>query len=150
MSKEATCPNCGKRFQPWRKKEYCSERCRKQAQNRRLGYVQAILPDEPKSKNLDEQNQEVTTTVRRDEPDRLWTAVNEVTHKLSAKGGNAIAWAIYIDREKGWFGRVKDDLSFGPTSLSRAMKAVEAHLRNEPFEKRQGERSWRGNCLEVL
>ena len=31
-----TCPNCGKQFTPWRKKQFCSERCRKQSENRRL------------------------------------------------------------------------------------------------------------------
>jgi hypothetical protein len=37
--KPSTCPHCGKRFIPWRAKRYCSESCRKHAQNARLGYV---------------------------------------------------------------------------------------------------------------
>jgi hypothetical protein len=33
------CPICGKAFTPWRAKQFCSDRCRRRAENVRLGYV---------------------------------------------------------------------------------------------------------------
>src|SRR5215472_12731184 len=59
---EKACPNCGKRFTPWRSKQFCSERCRKQAENRRLRGDEtasgAMIPDADKSQKKDQQNQE--------------------------------------------------------------------------------------------
>jgi hypothetical protein len=56
---------------------------------------------------------------------------------------------------KGWYGGVRDkrgDWSFGPATLARALKAVEAWIRHEPFETRidHGERMWRGDAMAVV
>jgi hypothetical protein len=151
MAKEMICKNCGKRFRPWRAKQYCSERCRKQAENRRRLRGDetdsgAGVADDQKLEKISKQDQSLADVVRGYE----WSAINEVTHKLAPPGGSAVGWAIYIERQKGWFGRVRDDMSFGPTSLRRARESVDAFLRMEPFEKREGERSWRGNCSGLL
>ena len=45
-----------------------------------------------------------------------------------------------------WYGCVKDergDWSFGPTTLARAQRAVEAYLEHEDFQKQESEKSWR-------
>jgi hypothetical protein len=57
--------------------------------------------------------------------------------------------------DRGWYGRVRDergDWSFGPAPLARALKAVEAWIRHEPFELRpdDGERMWRGDTMAVV
>lgn len=77
-----------------------------------------------------------------------WTACNEITDKLTYKG-QAIGWTMNIEG-KGWFGRVGKEMSFGPTSRSRARQAVEAFLRGEPFEKIDIEQSWRGDCWKLV
>jgi hypothetical protein len=54
---------------------------------------------------------------------------------------------------KGWYGRVRDDRghwSFGPTSLSRALKAVEARINHAPFEPQDDERAWHGDAMTVV
>jgi hypothetical protein len=54
---------------------------------------------------------------------------------------------------KGWYGRVRDDRghwSFGPTSLSRALAAVEARLNHAPFEPQDDERAWHGDAMTVV
>jgi hypothetical protein len=156
---KTTCPKCGKSFLPWREKKFCSERCRKQAQNRRLGYVRrdgaTPIADCQKSQNLDVQNQGVAKAFRRDEPlprDLDWVACNEVTHKHAKPGGDAVGWAMLVEG-RGWFGRVRDergDWSFGPSILSRCQRAVEAWLRHEPFDKVGDEKTWRGDCWRLL
>jgi hypothetical protein len=50
----------------------------------------------------------------------------------------------------GWFGRIGKDFSFGPTSMSRAQKAVEARLLGQLFDKLEGEKSWSGTCWCLL
>jgi hypothetical protein len=35
-AKQAACPQCGKRFTPWRAKRFCSEVCKRKAQNARF------------------------------------------------------------------------------------------------------------------
>ena len=154
MSEVVICQNCNKKFKQWRKKKYCSERCADAARQRRLrAYKQdseGPIPDSLKLEKIDEQNQETIEAMSRYEPSRDWVAVNEITQKLVGKNGTAIAWAIYIDRAGGWFGRVGNDMSWGPTSLNRARESVETYLRCEPFEERKGERSWRGNCMGII
>jgi hypothetical protein len=140
---KAVCKNCGKQFTRWRNKEYCSERCRKQAENIRL---RTTLPDKEKTEKIPQRNQSSAERLRGAE----WSAINEVTQKLAPPGGNAIAWAMYIGSQKGWFGRIGEEWSFGPTSMLRVRQAIEAHFRNEPFEKREGERSWRGDCMAIV
>ena len=158
--KERTCPNCGKTFVPWRAKRFCSEKCRKQAENRRLGSFRGdaatTLPDSRKFEKNTQINQGVTETVRGYEPVERgldWTACNEITHKLVKPGGEARGWVIYIAARRAWVGRVRDadgEMSFGPTSLRRAQASVQAYLQREPFEKQGDERSWRGDCMAVL
>jgi hypothetical protein len=53
-----------------------------------------------------------------------WIAINEITHKFDYKG-RAIAYAMH-------------------------KSATEAWIKREPFEKREGERSWRGDCMGLL
>jgi hypothetical protein len=151
--KQSTCPNCGKRFQQWRQKRFCSERCRKGAQNVRLGYVRRdaapTLADSPNPENIIQQNQRSANPFRRDERFE-WTACNEITHKLTKAGSpDAVAWVFEI-RDRGWFMRIKPDLCFGPATRIRAQKAAEATIMGIPFDKLEGEKSWRGTCAALL
>lgn len=152
-AKLPTCPQCGKRFAPWRAKAYCSEPCRKKAQNVRLGYVRrdeaTHVAASPNPETLAQQNRASPRTFRRDEGFE-WTACNEVTRKLTRAGSpNAVGWAMLIDGH-GWFGRIGRDFSFGPATQSRAKSAVEARLLGEPFDKVDDERSWSGTCWRLL
>jgi hypothetical protein len=151
MAKQLTCPQCGKLFQSWRKKQFCSERCRKMAENVRLRGLKAdsgaMIPEAEKTENLDEQNQELARGVRGDEALR-WEACNEVTRKLT-RGREAIGWAMLVEGH-GWFGRIGEVFSFGPSTRSRAERAVEARIRGEPFEKADDENTWRGTCWKLL
>jgi hypothetical protein len=79
----------------------------------------------------------------------VWTACNEVTDKYARKGGDAVGWTMLIEG-RGWFGRVGKEMSFGPTTRTRARASVEAFLKGEPFEKTEDERSWRGDCWGIL
>jgi hypothetical protein len=153
--RKLNCPQCGKQFTPWRGKTYCSEACRKRAENIRAGRIrgdetdsEAMIPDAENPKKNDEQNQALARGRRGDE-EAQWIAVNEVTDKFARKGGDAVGWTMLIEG-KGWYGRVGKHMSFGPTTRTRARAAVEAFLRGEPFEKRGGEQSWRGDCMGVL
>jgi hypothetical protein len=159
MTKQATCPECGKRFTPWRQKRFCSEVCRKRQQNARLGYVRrdgaTTLQDDPKGhkQGLPDAPGGAAgpfTDAFREDGGFVWTACNEITRKLTLQGSQtAIAWAIQIEG-LGWFGRIGKDFSFGPTSRRRAKQAVEARLKGEPFTKLEGERSWKGTCGKLL
>jgi hypothetical protein len=105
-----------------------------------------------------------------------WVACNEITQRLARDGrastddhSHALGWAMRIERTvdvmpddpklsgqvvKGaWYGCVKDergDWSFGPTTLARAQRAVEAYLKHEDFQKQESEKSWRGNCRDLV
>ena len=143
--RKLNCPQCGKQFTPWRGKTYCSEACRKRAENIRAGRVRGdeapTVPDEQKDENAPQQNQRVTRALRGDETYE-WTACNEVTRKLIAIGSaDAVGWCMYIEpvegyTKGGWFARVGTQMSFGPTSVFRAQLAVEAFLRGQPFKKK--------------
>jgi hypothetical protein len=143
--RKLNCPQCGKTFMPWRGKTYCSEKCRKRAENLRAGRVRGdegpTLPDDQKVEKNDAQNQVDTRAFRGDGPFE-WIACNEVTRKLLRVGSpDAVAWAMYIEPIEGytyggWYGRVGKEMSFGPTTQLRAKLAVEAFLRGEPFKKR--------------
>ena len=151
---KATCPQCGKQFTPWRAKTYCSEKCRKRAENARLGYVwgdeATPIANSPNSENLPKKNQRVANPFRGDEGFE-WLACNEVTHKLTQKGSpDAIGWAMLVVAGHGWFGRIGKEFSFGPTSLNRARSAVEARLLGQLFDKLEGEKSWSGTCWRPL
>jgi hypothetical protein len=161
MAGKRTCPNCGKAFQPWRAQRFCSERCRKAVENRRL------RGSEPGKGN--DTSDPLTASSLASTPDGIasmaglsdatvdrplvWLASNEVTHKLVHEGRDrALGWAMLIEG-RGWFGRVRDDRghwSFGPSTLNRARLAVEAWLRREPFDKIGDERTWRGDCGALL
>lgn len=39
-----TCPQCSAKFSPFRRKRFCSEQCRKQAQRDRLRWDREVLP----------------------------------------------------------------------------------------------------------
>lgn len=158
--KSRTCPQCGKRFHTMRdERRFCSEKCRKRAENNRLRGAPATLVAEPeKSSEIVEQNQQPETPLRGEYPlsegarAAAWTAINEITRKLTSEG-KAVGWVMYIDRQGAWFGRVWDDrgnFSFGPATLDRAQRAVEAWVKHEPLDKREGERSWMGDCLALV
>ena len=152
MAKQRTCPHCGKRFNEWRAKAYCSENCRKAAQNRRLGYVRRdagiLQPAGSETENKDQQNQHVGDALRR-YGGAYWVACNEITDRYARKGADADGWAMHIKGE-GWYGRVGKEMAFGPTDRRRAHKAVEAFLMGEPFAKEADERSWRGDCCKLI
>ena len=161
---QRTCPTCGKRFMPWRGKVYCSEKCRKAGENRRLrggfGVSGSIVSGAQKTEEIIETNQPNLPALRRYgarivDPagkDLLWTASNEITHKLAAPSGPAVAWVIRID-DRGWFARVHDergDWAFGPSSRVRACHAAEAWLAHEVFAKTPEERMWKGDCRALI
>ena len=151
--KQSTCPQCGKQFTPWRRKKFCSEPCRRRAENARLGYLRGDeathgAASDKIAKRL-QRKQALRDFVRGDEG-LEWTACNEVTRKLTAKGSpDAIGWAMLVEGQ-GWFGRIGKDFSFGPTNPSRVQKAVEARLRGQLFDKLEGEKSWPGTCWSLL
>jgi hypothetical protein len=142
------CPQCRASFAAWRAKRYCSEACRKRAQNLRLGYVRRSeampLPATLNPARKVQQKQASPRTFRRYEPLR-WIDVNAVTRKAVQEGSpEAVAWTIkagaYGWREaEGWYGRIGKTFSFGPTTEARAKAAVEAALRGRPFSPRKGE-----------
>ncbi len=151
---QATCPECGKSFRQWRAKKFCSDRCRKRVENRRL---RAEIADGPKNEKIIEENQSDDVAVRGDEGpafkvrNSAWVAVNDVTDKLQYRG-TALGYTMMIEG-RGWFGRVHDDRgdwSFGPSTRSRVRQAVESWIRHEPFEKREGEATWAGDCMRML
>ena len=119
-----------------------------------MGYVRGdgdtALPDGPKVEKNNEQNQYVARGVRGYGVAGGGVAANEITHKFINSGGTALGYAMYVERQKAWFGRVGKEMSFGPTSLSRSRQAVEAFLGGQVFEKREGERSWRGDCMHLI
>jgi hypothetical protein len=79
-----------------------------------------------------------------------WTACNEVTQKLTAKGSHdAVAWAMLVEGQ-GWYGRIGKEFSFGPSTVRRAEAAVEARLLGQMFDKLEGEKSWSGTCWRLL
>lgn len=138
---------CGESFTPWRKKRFCSERCRKIAENRRLGYVRG---DEPTSGYIGSQRHKnaekttdksiVSTGIRGDGspiPGYVWIAHNPITRALVREQGKgaAVGWAMYVAGQ-GWLGKVRDergDFSFGPATLPQVRKAVEAWAKHEPI-----------------
>jgi hypothetical protein len=166
MTKQSTCLNCGKKFTPWRAKRFCSERCQDSARRRakRSGnpvnegmhagglYDSALgCPKHEQNQQLDERQ---SSRLSGDER-YVWAACNEVTRRLTREGSQtAIGWAMLVEG-KGWYGGVRDkrgDWSFGPATLARALKAVEAWIRHEPFETRidDGERMWRGDAMAFV
>ena len=79
-----------------------------------------------------------------------WTACNEVTRKLTAKGSHdAVAWAMLVGGQ-GWYGRIGEEFLFGPSTVRRAEAAVEARLLGQMFDKLEGEKSWSGTCWRLL
>jgi hypothetical protein len=161
-----TCPVDGKLFTPWRGQRYCCERCRKQAENWRLRGDKSARASETaevqKHEKIPQQNQQ---DIGQEKPLRgstegpafkvrnaEWIACNEITRKLSYRDA-ALGWVVRVEG-RGWFGRVNDDrgeFSVGPChSAHRAERLVEALIKHEPFDKQDGENSWRGTCWEML
>jgi hypothetical protein len=137
---ERTCQQCGKVFRTkWVTKRFCSDKCRYNAQNIRLGKVD---PHEERTK------------IPKLERPFIWIACNEITYKLCYVGTDtAIGWVMDVE-DKGWFGRVRNEergeFSFGPSSRKRCQKAAEAWLNHEPFEKQQGEKTWSGDAWDIV
>lgn len=129
---ERVCPQCGRAFTPWRSKRFCSERCRKNAENARLGYVRG---DEAslKNQNKTQQYQPLARLGRGDET-FVWIACNAVTDKLIRPGSDsALGWVLRDGRR--WFGKISGGVSFGPSTRRRAQKAVLARLEGQPLPK---------------
>lgn len=156
--KMITCRVCGTKFLPWRKKEFCSERCRKRAENRRLRGAEADIADTQNSEKNLEQNQGSPDPQRGDETPAYkvahanWIFSNEITGKLDYQG-RPLGWVMYAHRPGCWFGRVRDERgqwSFRAESRDRAEKAVEAWIRYEPIDARDGERIWAGDCSALI
>jgi hypothetical protein len=151
----ATCQHCGKQFPKWRQKRFCSEPCRKADQNRRLGYVRRDAGVLHRRGVKSTKCPEGKRALFRRYETLSWTACNEVTKKLTREGStSAIGWLMNVDG-KGWYGRVRDargDWTFGPASATRAIAAVEARIRHEPFDPRfdDGERAWLGDAMRAL
>jgi hypothetical protein len=145
---ELACRTCGKLFTPWRGKIYCSEACRKRAENWRLRGDKSrsgtMIPDAQNIKKKDEQNQAPAEAVRGDEGQAdkaraaTWIACNEITDKFDHRGA-AIGWTMKVEG-LGWFGRVGKEMAFGPTTRERARLSVEAYLKGEPFSKKKNVR----------
>ncbi len=165
----ANCANCGKRFAVYRAGQaYCSVSCKRRAQNTRArgpvstsrraaGIISPrsasdVLNARPESSCGPAIGNPQTTAA--DGPSTFWAACNEVTHKLAHGKGDAVAFVMLVDNkgsaDDGWYGRVGREFSFGPTSQQRAKLAVEAHVAGEPFDKIEGERSWRGDCDRIV
>jgi hypothetical protein len=112
----------------------------------------STLPEGKKAPIFTQENQPLTDPFRRYEG-FSWAACNEVTRKLTREGSStAIGWAMMVEG-KGWYGRVRDnrgDWSFGPATLSRALKAVEARIDHAPFEPQDDERAWGGDAMMVV
>ena len=110
------------------------------------------MPDDEKPQNFVTSNQGLAKAVRGDGP-LIWTASNPITRKLTREGSpTALGWATEV-AGKRWYGRVRDERgnwTFGPSSLSRARKAVEAWLRHEPFEREEDEAMWAGDLGRIL
>jgi hypothetical protein len=153
------CPACGKSFSPWRGKQFCAERCRKRAENRRLrGDDSPTLADSQKVEKNAQQNQDVEDRLRGDEGpasklrEAKWIFSNEITGKLDYHG-TSLGWVMYAERPARWLGRVRDNRgqwSFKAANRTRAEKAVEAWLRHEPIEIIEPERMWAGDCLGII
>jgi hypothetical protein len=113
-----------------------------------------MIPDAKKTEKNDEQNQGFVEALRGYEShaDKVylanWIACNEITHKLQYKD-TAIGWTMLIAGQ-GWFGRVGKEMSFGPTTRSRARLAVETYLKGEPITKCDDEKLWRGDCWPLV
>ena len=157
--KQSTCPCCGKRFTPWRAKQFCSEPCKRKAQNAR-----AKAKNDPEATQVaDGPNPEKKPSENRATPRALstygpleWIACNEATLKCIREGSAAaVGWAMLVEvtqNRDAWFGRIGEEFSFGPTTRPRAKAAVEARLSGRPFEKHEdsAERMWSGTCWRLL
>jgi hypothetical protein len=133
--KQLICPIDGRRFTSWRGKKYCSERCRKNAENARLGYVRgdeaSLVADALKNQNKTKQYPPLARLGRGEET-LVWIACNAVTSKLIRPGSDsALGWALKDGQ--GWFGKIGGGFSFGPSTRRRAQKAVLARLEGQPL-----------------
>ena len=162
------CPICKTAFNPLkgRAKRFCSERCRKIAENRRRGDRATQVANPVFSAKISQQNQEPIEVFRGEVPSfeitenepifsrLMWVCHNEITYSIRERiNSTALGWIMYIPRQRAWFGRVRDKrghYSFGPTIHSRARKAVEAWLRYEPIKLINGEKEWSGDCWHLL
>ena len=61
------CAQCGKLFTSWRGKRFCSERCRKRDQNKRLRQAAGGNPDAPEPMRRDDTRKAASRPLRRDE-----------------------------------------------------------------------------------
>ena len=154
---QSTCGACGKRFTSWRAKKFCSEPCRKKAENSRLrgskSAFEGKIPDAENASTESLENRATPKALRGYGPP-VWVACNEVTRKLTfGASPTAVGWAMLAEVSPGrevWFGRIGNDFSFGPTTQARAKAAVEARLLGHPFTKQDDERSWSETCWRLL
>jgi hypothetical protein len=156
MDKLLTCPQCGRKFTPWRGKRFCSENCRKGAENQRLRgdeTLEATMVADSQNPDFKAQRKQYVKRGLRGDERFVWTACNEVTQKLIKEGSTAATGFAMMVAGKGWFGRVRDDRgewSFGPSTLSRSKQAVEAWLMHAPFDCQDEERMWAGSAWDIV
>lgn len=72
------CPQCGRQFTPWRGKRFCSERCRKRDENKRLREAAGGVIDAPDLVRGDDTSKAPSRPLRGDE-----TALGEPLSELA-------------------------------------------------------------------
>ena len=73
------CPQCGRQFTPWRGKRFCSERCRKRDENKRLREAAGGVIDVPDRVRGDDTSKAPFRSLRGDQ-----TALAEPLSELAA------------------------------------------------------------------
>jgi hypothetical protein len=156
---QANCIQCVKRFTPWRAKQFCSESCKRKAQNARAKAKNdpeaTWVADDPNPENKPPENRATPKALSTYGP-LEWIACNEATLKCIREGSAAaVGWAMLVEvtaNRDAWFGRIGEDFAFGPTTRPRAKAAVEARLSGRPFDKHEdsNERMWAGTCWRLL
>jgi hypothetical protein len=140
-SKQIVCaaPDCTNRFTPWRAKIYCTESCKRKAQNERIrthirgrsrgrnDLPATHIATTPKPEKLVQRNQTPAEGLSTygPAPESLdWIACNEVTLKCVREGSTApLGWAILVETNPGreaWFGRISVRGANGSDSSGRS------------------------------
>ena len=119
------CAQCGKLFTSWRGKRFCSERCRKRDQNKRLRAAASGDPDVPDPVRRDDTSKAASRPLRRDE-----TALMEPLTELAA-GFSRIAGMLNPTIEAmrlelaGW--NIKDERTI--QTIARRMRVAPTAVR---------------------
>jgi len=138
------CPSCGTSFTHWRKKTYCSDPCKRKAQNARA-YDRAKGTE----KEAESNHQGTTLALRKITPRKapenmgsksrfstyetpVFRKLDKWTWKATIRGGEeTVAWLMEVEGY-GWFAKRKGEGSewtYGPATLEEAKEAVKDFLR---------------------